>query len=85
MSGGDGDVSGNIGEGKRGNQRERESECVWELGREVGVRPRATARRGERRGGGQLRGTHAVLAVEHLPACAGESKQLAGTAGGLGC
>ena len=69
-SGGDGDVSGDIGEGERGNQRE--SECVWELGREVGVRPRATARRGERRGGGQLRGTHAVLAAEHLPACLAE-------------
>ena len=27
--GGDGDVSGDVGEGERGNQRE--SECVWEL------------------------------------------------------
>ena len=81
-SGGDGDVSGDVGEGERGNQRE--SECVWELGREVGVRPRVTAQQGERQGGGQLRGTHAVLAVEQLLACAGECKQLAGTGGGLG-
>ena len=81
-SSGDGDVSGDVGEGERGNQRE--SECVWELGREVGVRPRATARRGERRGGGQLRGTHAVLAVDQLLAYAGECKQLAGIGGGLG-
>ena len=82
-SGGDRDVSGDVREGERGNQRE--SECAWELGERERVRPRATGRRGERLGGGQLRGKHAVLVVEHLPACAGESKQLAGTAGGLGC
>ena len=33
----------------------------------------------ERRGGEQVRGTHAVLAVEHLPACLA-GKQLAGAA-----
>ena len=36
--------------------------------RERGRSP-SSAGRGERRGGGQLRGTHAVLAVEQLPAC----------------
>ena len=51
--------------------------------RERGRSP-SSAGRGERRGGGQLRGTHAVLAVEQLLACAGECKQLAGTGGGLG-
>ena len=35
------------------------------------------AGRGRRRGGEQVRGTHAVLAVEHLPACLA-GKQLAG-------
>jgi hypothetical protein len=81
-SGGDGFASGVVGEGE--GEEQRASECVWELGREVRVRPRATGRRGKRRGGGQLRVTHAVLAVEQLLACAGEHKQLAGTGGGLG-
>ena len=36
--------------------------------RERGRSP-SSAGRGERRGSGQLRGTHAVLAVEQLPAC----------------
>ncbi len=36
--------------------------------RERGRSP-SSAGRGERRGGGQLRGMHAVLAVEQLPAC----------------
>ena len=85
-SGGDGDVSGDVGEGERGNQRE--SECVWELGEgERGFVPGRQVDEGSgwAAGSGQLRGKHAVLALEHLPACAGESKQLAGTAGGLGC
>ena len=39
--------------------------------------------RGERRGGEQVRGTHAVLAVEHLPAClAGQAARWRGA--GLG-
>ena len=50
---------------------------VWEVrGRERG-RFTALAGRGRRRGGEQVRGTHAVLAVEHLPACLA-GKQLAG-------
>ena len=82
MSGGDGDGSGIVGEGEREGQGRRASVC--EVGEREGVRPTSTARRGERRGGGQLRGTHAVLAVEQLLACAGECKQLAGPGGGLG-
>ena len=39
--------------------------------RERGRSP-SSAGRGERRGGWQLRGTHAVLAVEQLPACLAE-------------
>ena len=35
VSGGDGDVSGDVREGERGNQRE--SECVWELGEREGL------------------------------------------------
>ena len=66
-SGGDGDVSGDVGEGEREEPEGRASVC--EVGEREGVRPTSTARRGERRGGGQLRGTHAVLAVEQLPAC----------------
>ena len=50
---------------------------VWGVrGRERG-RFTALAGRGRRRGGEQVRGTHAVLAVEHLPACLA-GKQLAG-------
>ena len=41
-SSGDGDVSGDVGEGERGNQRE--SECIWELRERERVRPRATGR-----------------------------------------
>ena len=43
--------------------------CVCEVGEGERVRSPSLAGRGERRGGGQLRGTHAVLAVEQLPAC----------------
>ena len=76
-SSGDGDDSGNVGEGEREDPEGRASVC--KVGEREGVRPTSTARRGERRGSGQLRGTHAVLAVEQLLACAGECKQLAGT------
>ena len=58
-------TSGRVREGTR----ERESECVWELGGRERVRPRATGRRGERLGGGKLCGKHAVLTVEKLLAC----------------
>ncbi len=81
-TGSDGDGSGVVGEGEREGQGRRASVC--EVGERGGVRPTSTARQGERRGGGQLRGTHDVLAVEQLLACAGECKQLAGTGGGLG-
>ena len=81
-SGGDDDGSGDIGEGEREDPEGRESVC--KVGEREGVRPMSTARRGEWRGGGQLRGMHAMLAVEQLLACAGECKQLTGTGGGLG-
>ena len=45
---------------------------VWGVrGRERG-RSTALAGRGRRRGGEQVRGTHAVLIAEHLPACLAE-------------
>ena len=69
-SGVDGDISGDVGEGEREEPEGRASVC--EVGEREGVRPTSTARRGERRGGGQLRGMHAVLAVEHLAACLAE-------------
>ena len=50
---------------------------VWEVRERERGRFRALAGRGRRRGGEQVRGTHAVLAVEHLPACLA-GKQLAG-------
>ena len=50
---------------------------VWEVRGREGSRFTALAGRGRRRGGEQVRGTHAVLAVEHLPACLA-GKQLAG-------
>ena len=50
---------------------------VWEVRGREGGRFTALAGRGRRRGGEQVRGTHAVLAVEHLPACLA-GKQLAG-------
>ena len=50
------------------------SAMAWER---EGGRFTALAGRGRRRGGEQVRGTHAVLAVEHLPACLA-GKQLAG-------
>lgn len=66
-SGGDGDVSDDVGEGEREEPEGRANVC--EVGEREGGRPTSTARRGERRGGGQLRGAHAVLAVEQLLAC----------------
>ena len=42
---------------------------VCGVGERERVRPTSTAGRGERRGDGQLCGTHAVLAIEQLPAC----------------
>ena len=67
VSGGDGDVSGDVGEGEREEPEGRASVC--EVGEREGVRPTSKTRRWERRGGGQLRGTHAVRAVEQLLAC----------------
>ena len=64
VCGGDGDVSGDVGEGEREEPEGRASVC--EVGEREGVRPTSTTRRGERRGGGQLRGMHAVLTVEQL-------------------
>ena len=64
---------------------EHEGEELERRGGVWGVRGRerdrftALAGRGRRRGGEQVRGTHAVLAVEHLPACLA-GKQLAGAA-----
>ena len=59
---------------------------VWEVRGREGGRFTALAGRGRRRGGEQVRGTHAVLAVEHLPACLAASSSLArcwaGPAGG---
>ena len=61
---------------------------VWEVRGREGSRFTALAERGRRRGGEQVRGTHAVLAVEHLPACLAGSSSLArcwaGPAGGPG-
>ena len=50
---------------------------VWEVRGREGGRFTTLAGRGRRRGGEQVRGTHAVLAVEHLHACLA-GKQLAG-------
>ena len=66
-SGGDGDVPGDVGESEREEPEGRASVC--EVGEREGVCPMSTARRGERRGSGQLRGTHAVLTIEQLLAC----------------
>ena len=49
---------------------------VWGVRGRERDRFTALAGRGRRRGGEQVRGTHAVLAVEHLPACLA-GKQLA--------
>ena len=66
-SGGDDDVSGDVGEGEREEPGGGAGVCgVGE--RERGRSP-SSAGRGERRGGGQLHGTHAVLAIEQLHAC----------------
>ena len=59
-----------------GEELERRGVSGGVRGREGG-RFTALAGRGRRRGGEQVRGTHAVLAVEHLPACLA-GKQLAG-------
>ena len=59
-----------------GEELERRGGVCGVRGREGG-RSTALAGRGRRRGGEQVRGTHAVLAVEHLPACLA-GKQLAG-------
>ena len=45
---------------------------VWGVRESEGERSTSLAGRVERRGGEQVRGTHAVLAVEHLPACMAE-------------
>ena len=50
---------------------------VWGVRGRERDRSMALAGRVERRGGEQVRGTHAVLAVEHLPTCLA-GKQLAG-------
>ena len=56
---------------------------VWEVQGREGGRFTALAGRGRRRGSEQVRGTHAVLAVEHLPAClAGQAARWRGA--GLG-
>ena len=59
---------------------------VWGVRGREGSRSTVLAGRGRRRGGEQVRGTHAVLAVEHLPACLAGSSSLtrcwAGPAGG---
>ena len=69
-SGGDDDVSGDVGEGEREDPGGGPGVCG--VGERERVRPTSTAGRGERRGGGQLHGTHAVLTVEQLPACLGK-------------
>ena len=53
------------------------------FGGERGIDPRLSLKMG-RRGGDQVRGTHAVLAAEHLACLPGRAKQLAGAAAGLG-
>ena len=56
---------------------------VWGVRESKGDLSTSLAGRVERRGGEQVRGTHAVLAVEHLPAClAGQAARWRGA--GLG-
>ena len=63
---------------REGEELERRGD-VWEVrGRERG-QSTALAGRVEQRGCEQVRGTHVVLAVEHLPACLA-GKLLAGAA-----
>lgn len=45
---------------------------VWGVRGREGERSPSSAGRGERRCGDQVRGTHAVLVAEHLPACLAE-------------
>ena len=71
---GDGGVG--HGWGVRGGGAGEERGCLGGSG-ERGRPIHDVTGRGERRGGEQVRGTHAVLAVEHLPACLA-GKQLAG-------
>ena len=61
---------------REGEELERRA-GVWGVRESEGERSTSLAGRVERRGGEQVRGTHAVLAVEHLPACLA-GKQLAG-------
>jgi len=86
-SGGDDDVSGDVGEGEREELEGRANVC--EVREREGGRPMSTARRGERRGGGQLLGMHAVLAVEQLLACLAKPssslERWLGWAGGWAC
>ena len=70
-SGGDDDVSGDVGESEREEPGGGAGVCG--VGKRERVRPTSTAGQGERRGGGQLHGMHAVLAVEQLPACLAKS------------
>ena len=63
---------------REGEELERRG-GVWGVRESEGERSTSLAGRVERQGGEQVRGTHAVLAVEHLPACLA-SKQLAGAA-----
>ena len=67
---------------REGEELERRG-GVWGVRGREGGRFTALAGRGRRRGGEQVRGTHAVLAVEHLPAClAGQAARWRGA--GLG-
>ena len=61
---------------REGEELERRG-GVWGVRESEGERSTSLAGRVERQGGEQVRGTHAVLAVEHLPACLA-GKQLAG-------
>ena len=86
-SGSDGDGSGVVGEGEREEPEGRASVC--KVGERERVRPTSTARRGERQGGGQLRGTHVALVVEQLLACLAKPssslERLLGWAGRWAC
>ena len=53
---------------REGEELERRG-GVWGVRESEGERSTSLAGRVEWRGGEQVRGTHAVLAVEHLPAC----------------
>ena len=55
--------------GEREGEEPERTGGVWGIRESEGERSTSLAGRVERRGGEQVRGTHAVLAVEHLPAC----------------